>query len=54
MVIPGIVFILFGLLMAGTSLYFNIAQDNMKMTLFIVLGAAMVVLGAIKLKTKSL
>jgi hypothetical protein len=48
MEIPGAIFVIVGLLVAGFSIYFNISQGSIKMTFFIVLGAAMIAWGVIK------
>lgn len=46
--IPGWVLVIVGIVIAGASIYFNIVQKNMKMTLFIVAGILIAAWGIVK------
>lgn len=47
--IPGFIFVIIGILVAGLSVYINVSQGSAAMTLFIVAGSILVAWGVIKI-----
>ncbi|MBI2574933.1 hypothetical protein HYV82_03540 [Candidatus Woesearchaeota archaeon] len=47
--IPGFVFVIIGVLVAGLSVYINVSQGSAAMTLFIIAGTILVAWGVIKI-----
>ncbi|GEM_PF-5131070 len=52
MEIPGFVFVIIGILMAGLSVYINVSQGSAAMTLFIIAGTILIAWGVIKIIMK--
>lgn len=49
MEIPGLLFVIIGVLVSGLSVYINVSQDSAAMTLFIIAGTILIAWGIVKI-----